>query len=89
MAYCSNQACPAQGFQALKHFVSRSAMDIRGLGARTLLKLQGDQTLTDVADIYQLDAAQIGALEGFKEKSVANMQAAIEASKAQPFSRVL
>jgi DNA ligase (NAD+) len=89
MAYCTNRQCPAQRFEALKHFVSRGAMDIRGLGAQTLEKMLELDLVRDPADIYKLDADRIARLPGFKDKSIQNLLSSIEESKLRPFSRVL
>ncbi len=89
MAYCSNSACPARRMESLKHFVSRGAMDIRGLGPSTLDKLVELGLVRDPADLYRLDAEQISQLEGFKEKSTQNLLDSLERSRRQPFSRVL
>ncbi len=89
MAYCRNKRCPAQKLEALKHFVSQGAMDIRGLGPQTLEKMIDLELTDDAADLYGLTAAQLARLPGFKEKSIQNLLASIENSKSRPFSRVL
>ncbi len=89
MAYCTNRECPAQRLERLNHFVSRSAMDIRGLGPQTLEKMVELGLVRDPADLYSLGDAELSRLPGFKEKSVENLKNSILASKSQPFSRVL
>jgi len=89
MAYCSNRQCPAQRLESLKHFVSQGAMDIRGLGPQTIEKLIEMGLIKDAGDLYRLSKEDIGRLPGFKEKSVENLFNAIQASKNQPFARVL
>ncbi|HUV12202.1 MAG TPA: NAD-dependent DNA ligase LigA [Acidobacteriota bacterium] len=89
MAYCTNRQCPAQRLEALKHFVSRGAMDIRGLGPQTLEKLVELEMVKSPADLYQLSAETISQLPGFKEKSTLNLLLSLEQSKAQPMPRVL
>lgn len=89
MAYCLNGLCPAQRLESLIHFVGQGAMDIRGLGPRTIEKLLEMKLIADAADLYNLTAAQVALLPNFKEKSIANLLAGIEASKSRPFSRVL
>lgn len=89
MAYCSNRRCPAQRLEALKHFVSREAMDIRGLGPQTLEKLVEAGLVQDPADLYRLTKADLLRLPGFQEKSAENLLRSLEASKQQPFERVL
>ena len=89
LAYCTNRRCPAQSLEALKHFVSQGALDIRGLGARTLAKLLDLNLIEDPADLYFLTAEQLSQLSGFQEKSVANLLDSITQSRMQPFPRVL
>ncbi len=87
---CPNRAsCPGQLHQAVKHFVSRGAMDIEGLGERQAERFLADGLIGDVADIYELDEERLTRLEGFGETSARNLLAAIEASKERPFHRVL
>ncbi len=87
---CPNRAsCPGQLFQAVKHFVSRGAMDIEGLGEKQAAAFLTDGLIASVADIYELDGARLAEREGFGEVSAANLIEAIERSKRQPFSRVL
>ena len=89
MAYCTNQQCPAQRYEGLKHFVSQSAMDIRGLGPQTLEKLLELNLIEDLADLYSLTAVQLAKLPNFKEQSINNLLEGIEQSKSQAFAKVL
>src|SRR6266571_1991251 len=89
MAYCVNRECPAQIFESLNHFVSRGAMDIRGLGPSTIYKLLELGFIRDAADLYSLTDEQLSELPGFKEKSIQNLQSAIEDSRKRPFENVL
>jgi DNA ligase (NAD+) len=87
---CPNRTgCPGQVFQHVKHFVHRGAMDIDGLGEKQVKRFLDDGLIADAAGIYDLDADQLTALEGFGELSAANLLAAIDGSKRMPFSRVL
>jgi DNA ligase (NAD+) len=87
---CPNRAgCPGQIFQHIKHFVSRGAMDIEGLGEERASQLLRAGLIRDVADIYDLTEEKLLQLEGFAEISARNLVDAIEQSKQQPFSRVL
>ncbi len=88
---CANAACPAQALQRLGHFVSRGALDIEGLGERTLARLFEIDMIADAADIYELAGRRedLLALDGFKETSVTNLLRAIEESKSVPWPRVL
>ena len=87
--FCPNAACPAQLIRLLEHFVSRNAMDIEGLGISQSTSLLNEGHIKDVADLYDLKAEDIVSIDRFGEKSVANLLAAIDASKNLPFSRLL
>jgi DNA ligase (NAD+) len=93
-SYCPNKSgCPGQSFQHVKHFVSRGAMDIEGLGEELALNLLNAGLIEDVADIYDLGEddlidRKIGG-KSFQEKSARNLIAAIDASRSRPFKRVL
>ncbi len=89
LVYCPNMFCPAQRLEQLKHFVSRGAMDIRGLGPQTLEKLVELKLIEDAGDIYALTEEQLVQLPGFKEKSIRNLLDSIRASRERPFSKVL
>ena len=83
--------CPAQRVERLKHFVSRAALDIEGLGEKTIAEFFGLGWLESPADIYRLRArrAEIVGREGWQDKSVDNMLAAIEAKRAPDAARLL
>ena len=87
--YCINPTCPAQQIRIIEHFVSRGAMDIAGLGIKIVELLIENELVRDSADLYTLEHAAVLALEGFAEKRVDNLLAAIEASKAQPLGRLI
>ena len=85
---CPNRAsCPGQLFQAVKHFVG--AMDIDGLGEENVRRFLGEGLISNMADIYRLDEEALSSLEGFGEISARNLVSAVDASRAQPFYRVL
>lgn len=86
---CVNINCPAQVAERLIHFVSKDAMDIRGLGAATIQEFVDEGLLKTIPDIYHLDFEQIRKLEGWKDKSIGNLQKSIEASKKQPLHRLI
>ena len=87
---CPNRSgCPGQSFQHVKHFVSKGAMDIDGLGEELARTFREAGLIEDVADIYDLTEERLVALKGFKEKSAQNLLAAIDASRRRPFKRVL
>ncbi|MDB4884398.1 MAG: ligase, partial [Gemmatimonadetes bacterium] len=87
--YCPNVACPDRQLEAIVHFASRGAMDIRGLSYARIEQLIAASLVHDVADLYSLTAEQLTALDRFAELSAKNLVDAIEASKAQPLSRLL
>jgi DNA ligase (NAD+) len=85
---CPNRAgCPGQVFQAVKHFVG--ALDIDGLGEENVRRFLSEQLIGDSADLYELTPERLSELEGFGEISANNLVASLEASKGQPFERVL
>jgi DNA ligase (NAD+) len=89
MHYCINASCPAQLVGRVEHFASRGAMDIEGFGTRLAQSFVDKGLLQDVADFYYLRAEDLLDLEGFAEKSVANLLEAIEVSKERPLWRLL
>ncbi len=89
MAYCTNTSCPAQIKEGLRHFASRGAMDIEGLGDKLCEVLVDAGLIHDVADVYALDEARLLALPRTGEKTAANLLGRIEDSKKRPFWRLL
>jgi DNA ligase (NAD+) len=87
--YCINLECPGQQVQRISHFASRGAMDIEGLGERTVSLFCTEGLLGDVADIYSLDFGRVQAFEGFGATSAANLSAAIAASRSRPLANLL
>ncbi len=83
--------CPAQRTERLRHFVSRGALDIEGLGERTISEFFGLGWLESPADIFRLKTrrSEIVGREGWKDKSVDNLLAAIEARRAPDAARLL
>ncbi|HVS96418.1 MAG TPA: NAD-dependent DNA ligase LigA [Puia sp.] len=86
---CVNINCPAQVVERIIHFASKDAMDIRSLGEANIRKFYDLGFLTAVPGIYRLPYDKIRELEGFGEKSVANLRSAIDASKQQPLYRLI
>jgi DNA ligase (NAD+) len=87
---CPNRAsCPGQLFQAVKHFVSKGAMDIEGLGEENVRRFLDEGLIRSIPDIYELDAERLTALDGFGEVSANNLLESIESSKGTPYFRVL
>jgi DNA ligase (NAD+) len=87
--YCPNVACPNRQLEALVHFASRGAMDIRGLSYARIQQLVEAGLIHDVADIFSVTAEQLLELDRFAEKSAQNLVDAIQAARAQPLSRLL
>ena len=87
--YCSNRDCPERLVRMIEYFVSRSAMDIVGMGERIARQLVEAGLVHDVADLYFLTKEQLLSLEGFAEKKAENLLAAIDASRSRPLPRVL
>jgi DNA ligase (NAD+) len=89
MAYCTNAACPAQIKEGLRHFASRGAMDIEGLGDKLCESLVDAGFIRDVADVYSLDEQRLLKLPRMGEKMASNLLANVEESKRRPFWRLL
>ncbi len=86
---CVNPACPAQIAESLRHFVTRRAMDVEGLGDERIEQLREAGLLRDVASLYDLTADRLAPLERWGEKSAANVIAEIESSKDAGLARLL
>jgi DNA ligase (NAD+) len=86
---CPNRVCPARQWQLLKHYVSRGAMDIDGLGEKQVGALQHEGLVTTAADLYRLVPEQLMELEGYGEVSAQRTVQNIADSKERPFGRVL
>ncbi len=87
---CTNGlACPAQLERHIVHFTMRGAMDIAGLGEKTVKQLLEKGLIKDLADLYQLTPMHLVGLEGFAEKSIDNLIAALENSKTPRLDRFL
>ena len=86
---CINLQCPAQVKSWLTHFASRGAMDINGLGESLVEQLVDSGLVKNPAELYSLKKVEVLGLERMGEKSADKLIAGIEASKNQPFERVL
>ena len=90
IARCSGGLyCDAQRKEAIKHFASRKAMDIDGLGDKLVEQLSDQGLIHDVADLFKLSQTQIASLERMGEKSAANLIAALEKSKQTTLAKFL
>jgi len=89
MHRCTNTACPAQALEKLKHFVSRGAMDIDGVGEKLCITLFEAGLAKDISDLYYLTREQLLELERMADKSVSNVLTSIENSKNRPLARIV
>jgi DNA ligase (NAD+) len=89
MSRCTNAACPAQVLERVRHFCSRGAMDIEGIGDIMAAQLTEIGLVKTIADIYALDARRLAAVPRTGEKTIANLLRNIEASKSRGLARVL
>ena len=89
MHRCPNSSCPAQFFELLKHFVSKGAADIDGLGERWCGILIERGMVSDVADLYRLEKDRLLELERMGDKLATRIMANIEAGKTRPLPRIL
>jgi len=87
--YCINVSCPSRITEALAHFASRLAMNIDGLGIKTIQALYDAKLVDSIDDIYTLQREDLLKLPGFKEKSVDKLLSAIEASKSNSLEKLL
>ena len=86
---CPNPGCPFQRDQRIIYFAGRGAMDIEGLGERTVFQLSDAGLVVDPADIYSLTVEQLLTLYGFAAMSAEKLVAAIDGSKQRPLPKVL
>ena len=89
MSRCTNAACPAQVFERVRHFASRGAMDIEGVGDVMAAQLTESGIVRDISDIYALDARKLEQIPRTGEKTIANVLRNIQASKQRGLARVL
>lgn len=87
--YCTNPACPERVARNIEYFVSRGAMDIDGLGERSVRLLLAQGLIHDEADVFTLKAEDLLMLEGYGEKKVQNLLKGIEAAKHRPLDRLI
>ena len=88
--YCTGQTvCPAQLKGSLEHFASKGAMNIDGLGRKTVAQFVDEGLVKDLSDLYTLKKEQLLQLEGFAEKSATQLVEALEKSKQAPLPRFL
>jgi DNA ligase (NAD+) len=86
---CVNSSCPARLKETIRHFASRNAMDIEGLGTKLVEQLVDRGLVRNPADLYALDKSALASLERMAEKSAANILDALDRSKVIPVDRFL
>ena len=90
IVYCTGQTvCPAQVKGSLEHFASKGALNIDGLGRKTVAQFVDQQLVKNLSDLYLLTKEQLLALEGFADKSATQLLEGIEKSKQAPLARFL
>ena len=89
MHRCTNTACRSQALEKIRHFVSRGAMDMDGVGGKLCQALFEAGLVKDAADLYYLTKEQLLGLERMADKSVANVLNSIQKSKNRPLARVI
>jgi len=86
---CPNVSCPAQLKGNIRHFASRTAMDIEGLGSALVDQIVDASLVGDIGDLYTLTIEQLAGLDRMGVKSAKNVIEAIEQSRSQPLNRLL
>ncbi|MCX6531202.1 MAG: helix-hairpin-helix domain-containing protein, partial [Actinobacteria bacterium] len=86
---CVEPECPFQRDQRIIHFASRGAMDIEGLGEKTVFALSDKNFVADIGDLYTLTIEKLLQLDGFAELSATNLLTAINNSKTRPLAKLL
>jgi DNA ligase (NAD+) len=89
MARCTNATCPAQRRERVRHFCSRGAMDIEGIGDVLAFALVDSGLVNDPSDVYHLDATRLATLPRMGDKTIANVLANIAGSKSRGLARLL
>jgi DNA ligase (NAD+) len=89
MSRCTNAACPAQAYERLRHFASRGAMDIEGIGDVLAQQLTELNLVRDIADTYKLNETALDYVPRMGKKSIENLMRNIEASKQRGPARLL
>jgi len=87
--YCVNTSCPAQLVRNVEHYVSRSAMDIDGLGIKIVEQLVENNLIGSVSDLYFLSKEELLDLDGFANKKAEKLIRAIQSSKNRPLSKLI
>lgn len=86
---CTGINCPAQRYRNIVHFVSRSAMDIDGLGPSIISQMLDRNMIENAADLYYLDSEEVAAMDKMGKKSAENLMNQLEKSKTNPLNRLI
>ena len=86
---CENTSCPAQLKERIRHFASREAMDIEGMGDATIAQLVDNKIVKDYGDIYSLKHKEVADMERMADKSASNLISAIQKSKNNSLNRLV
>jgi DNA ligase (NAD+) len=86
---CPNSTCPAVVASRLRHFVSRGAMEIEGLGGRLLEQLAHEDMISDPASLWELEVDDLAGLPGWGERSASKLMEQLERAKSRPLRRLL
>ena len=87
--FCTNRLCPPRITARLQHFAQKDAMDIEGFSEATAEQLRSKLAVTRPSQLYTLTAAELAGLEGFKDKKISNLLAAIDGSRNVPLERFI
>jgi DNA ligase (NAD+) len=86
---CQNLSCPARVVNAIRYFASKGCMNIDGLGEKIVERLVKEKIISNILDLYMITYEDLENLEGFKEKRINNLLAAIEKTKGAPLYRLI
>ena len=86
---CSNSSCPAVFLESIRHFVSKNALDIEGLGEKWCASLISNNMIQKLSDIYKLNISELSTLDRMGEVLASKLIANIEDSKSRPLDRVI
>ena len=86
---CSNSSCPAVFLESIRHFVSKNALDIEGLGEKWCASLISNNMIQKLSDIYKLNISELSTLDRMGEVLASKLVANIEESKSRPLDRVI
>ena len=87
--FCPNAICPERVFRKVSFFVSKEALDIEGLGPKTLSRLIAEELISDEADLFTLTADQLLPLEGFADRKTEELIKSIDAARTRPLKSIL